>query len=238
MNPFVKKFGNPFNAYYLLNNPFPTGAAILSIDSISDFKKQNKIFVREVRDTELIKLFAFLDEASTVKEPRHLWITGNKGTGKTALLVQAINEINLLQNNKYIPVYVSMPYAGEQFATGIFNTLVTHMDGQVLRQCVAGLLKKTVAEHIEGADYPEFRNGDIRGFQEKLEHGDSEIIDRILFQGTTPFQITKEFLGQMILMSARRHMMGEAVNKSLEKNYKQRIYGRLSFFFQPQCWFS
>lgn len=225
-----------FSKYGLSRNPFP-GQELPQVTDISAYVKNICIAVREKELRELKE--KFLDVAFGMGEEKgkatNLWIHGELGVGKSAIIIFIYNLLKEHKSDIVVPLYIVSPGNG---IDDIFNETVRQLGGNFFIELGQKLLAKTIANHVElvHSDKP-------KKVLQKIEEDPSNIVTFIR-EGTldtdevvqkTVFELSEGHLyvdDKMIRLVLQTSINYEKAWDSI-KNYskKDRLDGLVTLFY-------
>ncbi|MBI1925252.1 ATP-binding protein [Candidatus Poribacteria bacterium] len=193
--------------YYLGQNPFPN-VALLNIATPEELRQANSVFVRQVREKEIERLLRLIDEAAQNQGAANFWVEGERGVGKTSLIVEAWNHFQ--RSNVYLPVFVRVPRGGVDALGSIFDATTQAMSHEILRLAVFAFVYKRLKE-----DTSLPTGWDASALLQAIEDTNFVVLDEIL-QGKEPLSIEKRPFISFVLEGARRAAFSATVEKAIE----------------------
>jgi hypothetical protein len=196
-----------YEPYYLGQNPFPN-VALLNIATPEELRQANARFVRQVRENEITRLLRLINEAAPKQEAANFWVEGERGVGKTSIIVEAWNHFQ--QSDFYLPVFVRVPGGGVGALRSIFDATTQATSPDILRRAVFAFVYIRLKD---GSSLP--AGWDVPAVLQAVEDTNFAVLDEIL-DGKKPLGIDKKTFVNYVLDEARRAAFGAAVEKAVE----------------------
>lgn len=127
--------GSIYAIYGLTGNPFPTTAIEAPGDTLS------RQFLESVRRHELKAIVDKFIRPTMQGETTNLWVEGDVGVGKSALLLRVQNVINEKWGDDYLAVFIYSPVAGME---GIYKDFLNNLVLLGLDKIIARLIEVAI----------------------------------------------------------------------------------------------
>jgi len=203
---------SPYSGYHLAHNPFPA-VPLLEVSTTEDLRRANACFVRRVREAELNRLLQLVRDAAREPRPANFWVAGERGVGKTSLIVEVWNELR--RDDACLPVYIPLPLGGVDVLRSIFDAVAASVGPTAFRNAVYAFIYRRidVSESLpSGLDPTQLK--------QQMEQSNFGILDQI-FHGSVPAGIERRSFTTFVLDELRRANMGDAVQKAVESALKR-----------------
>lgn len=157
--------GNEYEFYGMTRNPFPATAIV----GPEDYESKTH-FLDSLRRKELEQIITKYVRPTMQGETTNLWVEGDVGVGKSALMLHVQEVINTKYGNDFIALFIYSPEAGMK---GILTDLISNMQRIGFDRFIARLVKVAIQSNpkiVSSKKKPLLRE-DLRDYKDLIKSG-------------------------------------------------------------------